>query len=153
MLTGFRGHTIHGKILAGEKLANLANREPFTKILLANIHRYTENVYAIYTDCSLFTKFFLINSFYLHGYDYDYDVGLRLGSLYTHSNTYNKIHLTWFAKIFPCQIFPMYGSWITYKIILNIRDRKLAHHKSLYTNMWARHALVWISWLRINFQG
>ena len=41
----------------GEKLANLASHELFTKIFLANIHRYTENVFGIYTDCSLFTKF------------------------------------------------------------------------------------------------
>ena len=33
------------------------NRELFTKIFLANIHRYTENVFSICTDCSLFTKF------------------------------------------------------------------------------------------------
>ena len=39
-----------------EKLANLGNRELFAKIFLANIHRYTENVYDICTDCSLFTK-------------------------------------------------------------------------------------------------
>ena len=42
--------TVHGKILAGEKLAN---RELFAKIFLANIHRYTENVSGICTDCSL----------------------------------------------------------------------------------------------------
>ena len=36
--------TVHGKILVGEKLANLANRKPSAKIFLANIHRYTENV-------------------------------------------------------------------------------------------------------------
>ena len=34
--------TIHRKILVGEKLANLANRELFTKIFLANIHRYNK---------------------------------------------------------------------------------------------------------------
>ena len=49
-----------GKILVGEKSAN---RELFAKIFLTNIHRYTENVFGICTDCSLFTKFFLTNSF------------------------------------------------------------------------------------------
>ena len=29
-------HTVHGKILVGEKLANLANHEPFAKFFLAN---------------------------------------------------------------------------------------------------------------------
>ena len=31
--------TVHRKILVGEKLVNLVNRELFTKIFLANIHR------------------------------------------------------------------------------------------------------------------
>ena len=35
------------KSLVGKKLTNLANRERFAKIFLANIHRYTENVYAL----------------------------------------------------------------------------------------------------------
>ena len=59
--------TVHGKILVGEKLTNLGNREPFAKIFLTNIHRYAENVYGICTDCRLFAKFFLTNSFYLYG--------------------------------------------------------------------------------------
>ena len=42
----------------GGKLANLVNREVFVKIFLTNIHRYTENVFGICTDCSLFTNFF-----------------------------------------------------------------------------------------------
>ena len=50
-----------------EKLVNLENGEPFAKVFLTNIHRYTENVYGISTDCCLFAKFFLANSFYLHG--------------------------------------------------------------------------------------
>ena len=50
-------HTVHRKILAGEKLVN---RELFTKILFTNIHKYTE---AIWTDCSLFAKFFLAKYF------------------------------------------------------------------------------------------
>ena len=41
--------TIHGNILVGE---NLANHELFIKIFLANNHRYTTNVFGIYTDCS-----------------------------------------------------------------------------------------------------
>ena len=45
------------QILVGGKLVNLANRELSIKIFLANIHRYTENVYGICTDCCLFTKF------------------------------------------------------------------------------------------------
>ena len=59
--------TVHRKILAREKLANLVNHELFTKIFPPNIHIYTENVFEICTDCSLFTKFFLANSFYLYG--------------------------------------------------------------------------------------
>ena len=59
--------TVQWKFCQRKKLANLVNREPFAKIFLANIHRYTENVYSIITDCCLFTKFFLANSFYLHG--------------------------------------------------------------------------------------
>ena len=69
------------EILVGEKLVNC---EPFAKIFLAYIHRYTENIYGVCTDCSLFTKFFLANSFYLHAY-------------------------IWFTKILPHQIFPVYG--------------------------------------------
>ena len=42
---------------------NLANREPFAKIFLANINRYTENAYGICIDCSLFAKFFLTKYF------------------------------------------------------------------------------------------
>ena len=40
------------------------NCELFTKIFPTNIHRYTENVFGICTDCSLFAEFFLTNSFY-----------------------------------------------------------------------------------------
>ena len=57
----------------------LGNREPFAKIFLANIHRYMKNVYGICTDCCLFTKFFLANSYLLPA---------------------------WFAKIFPTKYFP-----------------------------------------------
>ena len=39
----------------GEKLAN---RELFTKIFFANLHRYTKNLFTLCTDYSLFTKFF-----------------------------------------------------------------------------------------------
>ena len=60
-------NTICGKILVGEELANLVNREPFAKNFLANIQIYTENVYDICNDGSLSTKFFLANSFYLYG--------------------------------------------------------------------------------------
>ena len=55
------------KNLAGEKLVNLVNHELFAKIFLVNIHRYTENVLGICTDCRLFAKIFLANSFYLYG--------------------------------------------------------------------------------------
>ena len=48
----------------GEKLAN---HELFAKNFLTNIHRYTKNVFGIYIDYSLFTKFFLANRFYLYG--------------------------------------------------------------------------------------
>ena len=57
-----------------ENLANLANHEPFAKIFLTNIHRYTENLYGICTDCCLFAKFFLTNSFYLNGSSKVYDM-------------------------------------------------------------------------------
>ena len=60
----------------------MANREPFAKLFLANIHRYTENVFGICTDFSWFVKFFLANSFYLFGS----------------------------PKFLPCQIFPVYGT-------------------------------------------
>ena len=59
--------TAHGKTLAGEKLTNFENHELFAKIFLPNIHRYTENVFGICTDCNLFAKFFLSNSSYLYG--------------------------------------------------------------------------------------
>ena len=35
-------HAVHRKYLAGEKLVNLANCEPFAKSFLANSHGYTE---------------------------------------------------------------------------------------------------------------
>ena len=44
----YRGDTVHVKILAGEKLANLVNHELFTNIFIANIHKYTENVLCIW---------------------------------------------------------------------------------------------------------
>ena len=47
-------YTVHGKILAGKKLVNLTNHELFTKIFLANIHRYTKNVFGTCTNCSLY---------------------------------------------------------------------------------------------------
>ena len=62
-LTVAQGYTVHGKILVRKKLTNC---ELFTKIF-PNIHRYTENIFDIYTDCSLFVKFFLTNSFYPFG--------------------------------------------------------------------------------------
>ena len=61
-----RDNTVLGKILTKEKLVYLVNRKLFAKILLANIPRYTENAFCICTDCSLFTKFFLANNFYLN---------------------------------------------------------------------------------------
>ena len=57
-------NTVHGKILAVEKLANC---ELFAKIFITNIHRYTENVFDICTNCSLFVKFFLAKSFCQYG--------------------------------------------------------------------------------------
>ena len=39
----------------------------FTKIFFANNCRYTENVFGICIDCSLFAKFFLANNFNLYG--------------------------------------------------------------------------------------
>ena len=54
-------------LIKSKKLANLTNRGPFVKIFLINICRYMENVLYICTDCCLFTKFFLANSFYLYG--------------------------------------------------------------------------------------
>ena len=57
--------TVHRKILVGEKIGEFGKL--WAIIFLANIHRYTENVYGIYIDCCLFAKFFLANSFYLYG--------------------------------------------------------------------------------------
>ena len=58
---------------------NLVNCEPFAKILLANIHRYTKNVFGIYTDFSLrISQILLAYSFYVP---------------------------VWFAKISPAKIF------------------------------------------------
>ena len=56
-------NTVHRKILAGEKLANLANHELFVKVLLANIHK---NVFGICTDLFIH-QVFLTNNFYLYG--------------------------------------------------------------------------------------
>ena len=52
------------------------------KLFITNLHRYTENVFGVCTDFSLFANSFLADSFYLP---------VR------------------FAKISPCQIFPIYG--------------------------------------------
>ena len=59
-------YTVHGKILVQEKIVNC---ELFAKIFLANIYRYTENVFGMCTDCSLIAKFLIANSFYLYAYD------------------------------------------------------------------------------------
>ena len=42
--------------MVGEKLANLENHELFAKIFLVIIHRYTENVFGIFTHCNLFAN-------------------------------------------------------------------------------------------------
>ena len=73
-----------------KKLAKLTNCELFAKIFLANIHRYTENVFGMCTDCSLFAKFSLANTFYLYDLPEFYPV-----------------------KIFPCTVSPLY-SWHWY---------------------------------------
>ena len=44
---------VRRKILVGGKLAS---HELFIKIFIANIHRYTENVFGICTDFKLFAK-------------------------------------------------------------------------------------------------
>ena len=41
---GLYSYRIQENFGMGKKLANLANHEPFTKIFLANIHRYMENI-------------------------------------------------------------------------------------------------------------
>ena len=51
---------MYTEIFSGEQLANLANRELFAN---ANIHRHTENVFGIYTNCSLFVNFSLPMAF------------------------------------------------------------------------------------------
>ena len=56
-------NTVHRKNLAEEKLVNLVHCEPFAKTLYS---QYTENVFGICADISLFAKFFLTNIFYLH---------------------------------------------------------------------------------------
>ena len=81
-----------GKFWWEEKLTNLANRELFTKFSLTNMHGYIESVFGICTDCSLFAKIFLANSFYAFNLP------------------------VWFAKIFPCQIFSMYGTVRMYTV-------------------------------------
>ena len=60
--------TVRKKILAWDKLMSLVNCELFANIFLANlyIHRYTENLFSICTDCNLLAKFFLVNNFYLY---------------------------------------------------------------------------------------
>ena len=50
---------VYRKYLAGKRLVNLVNCQLFAKIFLTNSHRYTDNVFGICTDCSLFAKFFL----------------------------------------------------------------------------------------------
>ena len=52
-----------GKFWQRKNLANLANCKLFTKIVLTNIQIYTETVFGICTDFSLFTEFFPTNSF------------------------------------------------------------------------------------------
>ena len=52
--------TLHGKILE-EKIIGKS-----WAICVTNIHRYTKSVFGICTDCNLFAKFFLTNSFYLY---------------------------------------------------------------------------------------
>ena len=37
----------------GKKLVNFVNCELFAKIFVISIHRYTENVFDIFADCSL----------------------------------------------------------------------------------------------------
>ena len=59
--------TAHRKIVAAEKLANFENLALFAKIFIAIIHRYTENVFSICTNCNLFANFFLANTSYLYG--------------------------------------------------------------------------------------
>ena len=56
-----------GKFWQGKKLTNSVNRELFAKILLTNIHIYSENVFGICIDINLFAKIFLTSSFYLYG--------------------------------------------------------------------------------------
>ena len=86
---------------------NLANKELFTKIFLANIHRYTENVFGLCTDCSLFAKFFLTDSFFLP---------------------------VWPTKNFACHIFPMYVL-PSYSVCVSISNTNLStndHHGETY---------------------
>ena len=47
------------EILVGKKLANLANCEPFAKIFLTNIHRYTETYMAYALTVAYSPNFFL----------------------------------------------------------------------------------------------
>ena len=54
------------EIFGRGKIGEFGKLSAFTEIFLANIHRYTENVFIICTNCSLFTKFVLANSFYLY---------------------------------------------------------------------------------------
>ena len=87
-------YIVHRKILAGEKLANLVNCELFAKFS-SPVFRYTENVFGICTDCSLFVKFFLTNNFYLYGL--------------------SKFSPT---KIFPCTVYIFICTYV-YKICMH----------------------------------
>ena len=62
-LHGVLSHnTVHGKILAGEKLAN-------RKQINFSSPLFTGSIWdtLVCTDCNLLAKFFLTNSFYLYG--------------------------------------------------------------------------------------
>ena len=60
----FNYHVLYTGKFWQEKLANLANSELFAKINFPR--QYTETVYGICIDCTLFAKFFLANSFCLY---------------------------------------------------------------------------------------
>ena len=84
--------TVHGKYLAEEKMVNLENCElAICQNFLANIHRYTKNVFGICTDCSLIVNIYLANTFYLYSLPniFLYDSWLHL-DIYAASYSYDK---------------------------------------------------------------
>ena len=105
-----------GKFWCGKKLVNLANCELFTKIFLANVHRYTENVFGMCTDSSLFIKIFLANTAFTC--------------------------IVWFGKIFPAKVFLCMVFLNVF--VIGFAENQLFHIHKISEQIWqiARHLLI-----------